>query len=160
MRPEVHVAPVIICLSFLCMTTSSLAGRELSPSLATWFLRDDGRICVLMRFAASFRIAYRTSDSTRLVLLQIPDDASLTSRSGDGRSCVTDRHGYLTLDLSFGRETDGLHNLVTRFRKLDDTSYQLRSFELQYVVNPREFPGHWQSNGTLMSAFYSTASTA
>lgn len=119
--------------------------------------RNHDRVCLLIRFSAAFRIRYRSASTGRSLLahLIVPSDASLTSESSYGHSCVPDEHGYQSFDLSFGQESKGLHNLVLRLRQQEQT-YQLTGIELEYVVNPDEFPDHWKPNGTLMTSVYSS----
>ena len=149
--------PVLICLLTLHDNCSFVAADNLTQpaAAATWLIRERGAdlVCIMIRFSAFFSIRYQNDNSSRTTLLPLPPDASLTSASTNGHSCVTDDEGYLSFDLSFGRESDGLHNLVTYFRKTPK-QYQLLGWQLQYVINANEFPGHWQASGTLMKATY------
>lgn len=155
MLPANPFVPVLICLLTLHDNFSFVTAVNFTQPAATWLIRERSTdlVCILIRFSAFFSIRYQTANSSHNALLLLPPDASLTTESGYGHSCVTDDEGFLSFDLSFGRESDGLHNLVTHFRKTQD-QYQLLGFQLQYAVNPNQFPGHWQPNGTLMTATY------
>lgn len=152
MLPATAFVPVLICLLTLHESCAFVAADNFTQS-ATWLIRERGAdlVCILIRFSAFFTIRYQTDGSTRTTLLPVPADASLTSASTSGRSCVTDDEGYLSFDMAFGSESIGLHTLVAYFRQTR-TQYQLLGLQLVYEINDNEFPGHWQPNGTLMKA--------
>ena len=137
---------------FLLLSDSSSAG-QLSES-TTWMVRERnfGLVCLLIRFNAFFRIRYTTRESeVRLSVIPIPPDATLTSGSTFGHNCRTENEGFLNFDLSFGREEIGLHNVVLRFHK-DEKTYRLLGFDLEYTINPTEFPNHRMRNGSTLTA--------